>query len=184
MSVILIWQGGGPSHLDMWDLKPKAPAEFRGSFNPIASNLPGFEVGEHMPRIAQICDKLTVLRSVTHPDSGHESATHFLLTGYPPTNDIPSNEVPSYGSIVGKELGANSPVCRPTPRFPAPSQLGGGVSGRRAQPASKPWATPATTASRSATSPCRAASRWTAWNIAARCSAASTRSGATPTPRA
>ena len=49
LSVILIWQGGGPSHLDMWDLKPKAPAEFRGSFNPIPSILPGYEVGEHMP---------------------------------------------------------------------------------------------------------------------------------------
>jgi Protein of unknown function (DUF1501) len=124
MSVILIWQGGGPSHLDMWDLKPKAPAEFRGNFNPIATNLPGFEVGEHMPHIARVCDKLTVLRSVTHPDSGHESATHFLLTGYPPTNDIPSNEVPSYGSIVGKELGAKQPGLPPyaaVPRAPRSS---------------------------------------------------------------
>src|SRR5882724_7038237 len=56
MSVILIWQGGGPSHLDMWDLKPNAPSEFRGTFNPIKSNLPGYQVSEHMPRIAKICD--------------------------------------------------------------------------------------------------------------------------------
>jgi len=109
MNVILFWQGGGPSHIDMWDLKPQAPAEFRGTFNPIASNVPGLDVCEHMPRIAKICDKLCVLRSVTHGDSGHESATHTLLTGYKPTNDIPSNEVPSYGSIVAHEMGPKQP---------------------------------------------------------------------------
>lgn len=113
MSVILLWQGGGPSHLDMWDLKPDAPSEFRGTFQPISSNLKGCDVSEHMPQVAKICDKLAIVRSTTHGDSGHESASHFLLTGYPPTNDIPSNEVPSYGSIVAKEMG---PV---TPKFPA-----------------------------------------------------------------
>ena len=58
-----------------------------------------------MPRIAKICDKLTVVRSVSHGDAGHESASHTLLTGYKPTNDIPANEAPSYGSIVAKEMG-------------------------------------------------------------------------------
>ncbi|MBI3874406.1 MAG: DUF1501 domain-containing protein [Verrucomicrobia bacterium] len=105
LSVILLWQGGGPSHLDMWDLKPNAPSEFRGSFNPISTVIPGYQVCEHMPRIAKVVDRLAILRSVTHPDSGHESASHTLLTGYKPTNDIPSNEVPSYGSIVGYEMG-------------------------------------------------------------------------------
>src|SRR5580704_13675207 len=75
-SVILFWQGGGPSQLDMWDLKPDAPSEFRGTFNPINTNLDGLQVCEHMPRIAKVCDKLTILRSVTHGDAGHESATH------------------------------------------------------------------------------------------------------------
>src|SRR5207244_6329765 len=56
-------------------------------------------------RIAQVCDKLAILRSTTHPDGGHESASHFLLTGYKPTNDIPANEAPSYGSIIAKEMG-------------------------------------------------------------------------------
>jgi hypothetical protein len=105
MSVILFWQGGGPSQLDMWDLKPDAPSEFRGTFNPISTNLDGLQVSEHMPRIAKVCDKLSLIRSVTHGDAGHESATHTLLTGYKPTNDIPSNEAPSYGSIVAKEMG-------------------------------------------------------------------------------
>ncbi|HYG76255.1 MAG TPA: DUF1501 domain-containing protein [Planctomycetota bacterium] len=130
MSVILIWQGGGPSHLDMWDLKPQAPSEFRGTFNPIKTNLPGYQVCEHMPKIAQVCDKLTIIRSCTHPDSGHESASHMLLTGYKPTNDIPANEVPSYGSIVSKELGPKQPgfpayVSVPTaPRSSAAAYLG------------------------------------------------------------
>jgi Protein of unknown function (DUF1501) len=105
LSVILFWQGGGPSQLDTWDLKPDAPSEFRGSFNPISTNLDGLQVCEHMPRIAKICDKISLVRSVTHGDSGHESATHTLLTGYKPTNDIPANEAPSYGSIVAKEMG-------------------------------------------------------------------------------
>ncbi len=105
ISVILFWQGGGPSQIDMWDLKPDAPSEFRGTFNPINTNLDGLQVCEHMPRIAKICDKLTLLRSVTHGDAGHESASHTLLTGYKPTNDIPANEAPAYGSIVSKEMG-------------------------------------------------------------------------------
>ena len=124
LSVILLWQGGGPSHIDMWDLKPQAPSEFRGSFNPIRSNLSGYQVSEHMPRTAQVCDKLAILRSVTHPDSGHESATHMLLTGYKPTNDIPANEMPSYGSIVAKEMGPRAegfPSYVAVPRAPRSS---------------------------------------------------------------
>jgi hypothetical protein len=104
-SVILIWKGGGPSHLDMWDLKPEAPAEFRGEFKPIGTNVAGIDISEHLPLSARQMDKFSILRSVTHPDAGHESASHYLLTGYKPSNDIPSNEVPSYGSITAKERG-------------------------------------------------------------------------------
>ena len=134
LSVILVWQGGGPSHMDMWDLKPQAPSEFRGTFNPIKSNLPGYCVSEYMPRCAKICDKLAIIRSTTHPDSGHESASHMLLTGYKPTNDIPANEMPSYGSIVAKEMGSKkdgfpSYVALPTaPRSSAAAYLGVGYN--------------------------------------------------------
>lgn len=124
LSVILLWQGGGPSHMDMWDLKPQAPAEFRGTFNPISTSVPGYQVGEHMPKIAKVCDKLCVIRSCTHPDAGHESATHMLLTGYKPTNDIPAQEVPSYGSIVAKEKGpreAGYPAYVAVPQGPRSS---------------------------------------------------------------
>jgi len=108
-SVILIWKGGGPSHIDTWDLKPNAPQEYRGEFKPIATNVPGIQVSEHLPLSAKEMDKFAILRSVTHPDAGHESASHYLLTGYKPTNDIPSNEMPSYGSIVAKERGPRQP---------------------------------------------------------------------------
>ncbi|MBI3874920.1 MAG: DUF1501 domain-containing protein [Verrucomicrobia bacterium] len=124
LSVILLWQGGGPSHIDMWDLKPNAPSEFRGSFNPISTSIPGYQVSEHMPHIAKICDRLAILRSVSHPDSGHESASHMLLTGYKPTNDIPANEVPSYGSIVSYEMGPRVegfPAYACVPRAPKSS---------------------------------------------------------------
>ena len=130
MSVILVWQGGGPSHMDMWDMKPQSPSEFRGTFNPIKSNMPGYNVCEYMPNTAKICDKLAIMRSVTHPDSGHESATHMLLTGYKPSNDIPANEMPSYGSICSKELGPKLPgfpgyVAVPNaPRSSAAAYLG------------------------------------------------------------
>ena len=108
-SVILIWKGGGPSHIDTWDLKPNAPAEYRGEFKPIKTNVSGIEISEHLPLSARQMDKYSILRSVTHGDAGHESATHLLLTGYKPTNDIPSNEMPSYGSIVAKERGPRQP---------------------------------------------------------------------------
>lgn len=107
-SVILLWQPGGPSHIDMWDLKPEAPAEFRGEFKPINTCIPGYQVSEHLPKCAKIVDKICVVRSLTHGDSGHESASHALLTGYKPTNDIPANETPSYGSIVAHEMGAKA----------------------------------------------------------------------------
>jgi hypothetical protein len=133
-SVILIWKGGGPSHLDMWDLKPDAPVEYRGEFKPIPTNVPGIQVGEHLPLSAKVMDKFAILRSVTHPDSGHESASHYLLTGYRPTNDIPAQEMPSYGSITSRVRGPRRPglpayVAVPkTPRSASAGYLGVGYN--------------------------------------------------------
>src|SRR5947207_9494290 len=62
-SVIMLWQPGGPSHLDMWDMKPDAPLEYRGEFTSIPTNLSGYRVCEFMPKLAQMCDKLAILRS-------------------------------------------------------------------------------------------------------------------------
>jgi hypothetical protein len=119
-AVILLWLGGGPSHIDMYDLKPDAPAEFRGEFRPIATNVPGTHVSEHLPHEARIMDKISVVRSATHTNAGHGMGTHWMLTGYVPTIEINDNLNPSCGSIVARMRGANAPrmpayVCVPNP---------------------------------------------------------------------
>jgi hypothetical protein len=80
-SVILIFLTGAPSHLDMFDLKPEAPAEVRGTFQPIATQTAGIEICEHLPRLAIRSDKYAVIRSMTHGLPSHEHATHMVLTG-------------------------------------------------------------------------------------------------------
>lgn len=119
-AVILIWLGGGPSHLDMYDLKPEAPTEFRGEFKEIATNVPGTRIGEHLPFESQLMDKMSVVRSVTHTNAGHGMGSHWMLTGYVPTVEINDNHNPSCGSVVAKMRGANAPrlpsyVCLPNP---------------------------------------------------------------------
>jgi len=104
-SVIVVFQAGGPSHLETWDMKPQAPVEYRGEFDSIATDLPGYRVGEYMPRLSQQCGKLSILRSVFHDQGEHGQACHTVLTGYRPTKGDPGNEFPSVGSIVSKELG-------------------------------------------------------------------------------
>src|SRR5947207_15985373 len=77
-SVILIWQAGGPSHIDMYDLKPNAPSEVRGEFKPIRTNVPGIQIGEHLPRQAKVMDKLAVLRSAYHTNAGHGMGAQWM----------------------------------------------------------------------------------------------------------
>lgn len=105
-SCILIFYYGGPSHLDTWDTKPLAPREIRGEFQPIATRVPGFHVGEHLPRCARITDKLAVIRSLHHPMRNHNSAAVEALCGRTPLrgdlellNDDP-NSVPCYGAAL------------------------------------------------------------------------------------
>ena len=108
-SVILIYQAGGPSHLDMYDLKPNAPVEVRGEFKPIATNVPGIQIGEHLPMQSTIMDKLAIVRSGTHTNAGHGMGSQWMLTGYQPTLEVNDNIYPSTGSIVAKMKGANDP---------------------------------------------------------------------------
>jgi hypothetical protein len=119
-AVILLWLGGGPSHIDMYDLKPEAPVEFRGEFGAIPTNVPGIRVGEHLPLQARHMDKMAVVRSVMHTNAGHGMGTHWMLTGYVPTIEINDNLNPSCGSVVARMRGANAPrlpayVCLPSP---------------------------------------------------------------------
>ncbi|HXT58853.1 MAG TPA: DUF1501 domain-containing protein [Pirellulales bacterium] len=80
-SCILVYLLGGPPHQDMWDLKPEAPAEIRGPFKPVATNVPGLEICEHLPRLAQMADKYAVVRSVSHPNNNHTPMIYYTLTG-------------------------------------------------------------------------------------------------------
>jgi uncharacterized protein (DUF1501 family) len=80
-SCILVYLLGGPPHLDMWDLKPEAPAEIRGPFRPIATTLPGVRICEHLPRLAQLTDKYSIIRSVSHPNNNHTPMIYYTLTG-------------------------------------------------------------------------------------------------------
>ena len=131
-SVILIWKGGGPSHLDMWDLKPDAPVEYRGEFKPIPTNVAGIQVGEHLPLSAKVMDKFSIIRSVTHPDSGHESASHYLLTGYRPDQRHPraGDAQLRLDRLTGPGSATAGPAgLRDRPQI-APQQRGG-LPGRR-----------------------------------------------------
>jgi hypothetical protein len=120
--VIVIFLQGGLSHMDSWDLKPFAPAEYCGEFQPIATSVSGFSICEHMPELAKRADRYSVLRSVHHGTPSHEAAIHWTLTGYdyPGANTTTKNRniKPAMGSIVSRVLGTNRPglpgyVCVP-----------------------------------------------------------------------
>jgi hypothetical protein len=99
---ILLWLDGGPSHLETFDLKPDAPSEVRGPFQPIRTRVPGTYVCELLPRTAGIADRIAIVRSVTSPLGEHALANHYLLTGYQPT---PVLEYPSYGAVLAQVRG-------------------------------------------------------------------------------
>jgi hypothetical protein len=104
---LLIYLFGGPSHIDIWDLKPHAPEGFRGEFRPIASNVPGLRICEHLPQLARHADKFCLIRSMTHPHPRHGWGLYYMLTGKrhsrpdldaPPTPD----DFPGFGALVSK----------------------------------------------------------------------------------
>lgn len=104
-SVLFLYQFGGPSHLDMFDMKPDAPQGIRGPHKAISSNVPGIQVSEHLPRMAKVMDKVTLIRSMTHTMVNHNSAAYYALSGHaPPTDDIRLKDTldlfPAYGSVV------------------------------------------------------------------------------------
>src|SRR5262245_39473652 len=82
VSLIFVFLHGGLSTIDTFDLKPDAPAEFRGDFNPIATNVTGLQVCEHLPHVAKGMDQISLIRSFRHHNSDHGPADHYMLTGY------------------------------------------------------------------------------------------------------
>src|SRR2546426_8000407 len=94
-SVIMICLGGGPSHIDTYDMKPSAPAEIRGEFRPIKTNVPGMQISELLPRQAKIADKFAVVRTVTWQEPDHQRIE--IFTGFPKRE-----RRPSFGSYVSR----------------------------------------------------------------------------------
>jgi len=118
--VIMVLLPGGPTHLDTFDLKPDAPAEIRGEFRPIASNVPGLEICELLPRLAQAADKFTVIRSLIGFRDDHN--THWCSTGWeshpamdssPIVAGFPPGDWPSLGSVLSRSLGMRVPGVPP-----------------------------------------------------------------------
>jgi uncharacterized protein (DUF1501 family) len=101
-SCIVLFMWGGPAQQDTWDPKPDAPEQFRGEFKPISTSVPGLQICEHLPRLAQRADKLCLIRSMTHPDVNHLTATHHLLTGKPAPPGPRSDDWPNYGAVLSK----------------------------------------------------------------------------------
>ncbi len=97
-SCIFIFQYGGLSQLDSWDPKPNGPSEIRGPYQPIATSVPGFRVGELMPKLAKLADRYAVIRSMSHSVPIHDVANRMLLAG----QSLPALDAPSFGSIVTK----------------------------------------------------------------------------------
>ena len=114
-SVLVVFASGGQSQIDTWDPKPDAPAEMRGAFRPVATSVPGTRFCEHLPRLARLAHKFTVVRSMAHDDLDHGSACYLSLTGqfHPRKSSNPPprpTDYPTLGAIVRR--------LRPTTRLP------------------------------------------------------------------
>ncbi len=111
-SVILFWLSGGPGHLETWDPKPAAPAEYRGPFGAIDTNVPGIQLGELLPEQARIMDRLAIVRTVRHGTGDHTKGNHWMLTGFEgPAFNAPDNRRqrrPSMGAAVSMVRGPNA----------------------------------------------------------------------------
>jgi uncharacterized protein (DUF1501 family) len=119
-SCIVVYQYGGLSQLDSWDPKPDAPAEVRGPYRPIPTAVPGFRVGELMPRLARIADKYAVVRSMTHRVPVHDVANRMLLAG----QSLPPADAPAFGSVVAKL----KPGTAAVPSYVWLQKFGGGAA--------------------------------------------------------
>jgi hypothetical protein len=110
---IILWMRGGPSHIDMWDPKPDAPAEYRGEFGVKPTRVPGITLSDMLPMCGRCMDKWSIVRSLYHHDAGHSSGDQICFTGYAAGPNPDENAYPSCGSIVSRQLGGQ------TPRLPA-----------------------------------------------------------------
>ncbi len=119
-SCIMLWMGGGPATIDMWDLKPGQPTG--GEFKPIGTSLPGLEISEHLPMMAKEMKSLAVVRSMSTKEADHNRGRYYMHTGYVPNPNI---EHPSYGAVIAHELAAKVPELE----IPPFVSVGGGSEG-------------------------------------------------------
>jgi hypothetical protein len=109
-SCILIWMDGGPTHFETFDPKPDAPAEIRGEFRPISTNVRGMQICEHLPKLAAIGNKYSIIRSVCHNQGNHGAGNHYMMTGAPPRIPVGCGAFvsyhPSLGSVAAHERSA------------------------------------------------------------------------------
>jgi hypothetical protein len=122
-SVIMVWLGGGPATIDMWDLKPNAPEGIRGEFRQIPTRADGVQISEHLPRMAEVANKVTIVRSLAHTIPAHGPATVFMTTGNRPT---PALQYPALGSLVTRLL----PAARGVPPYVTFNELRNGSAGQ------------------------------------------------------
>ncbi len=106
-AVLLIWLDGGPSHMDLYDMKPDAPAEYRGIWQPIRTNVPGIEISELFPLQAKVADKFSIIRSLHHNSGDHFTGGHRMLTGRGGASGADTTgKYPSFGSIASRVCGS------------------------------------------------------------------------------
>ena len=114
-STILIWLSGGPSHIDLWDMKPNAPAEYRGEFQPIDTTAPDIQLCEHLPHLAKQAHHLAIVRSLGHYGRGpndHHPGYYYNLTGHPPGPSFPNSRqaLPDDWPYIGSVVDAKRPA--------------------------------------------------------------------------
>ena len=126
-SVILIWLQGGPSHMETYDMKPDAPAEYRGECRPISTVAPGMELCEHLPLHAKVADKFVLIRSISHGFGNHAAGAGRVLSGYEPFRLLdPQAQYPCLGPVVSKMLDGRRDPAMPRYVASAPNVYGGG----------------------------------------------------------
>lgn len=109
-SVVWLWLGGGPTHIETFDPKMSAPAEFRSAVGATRTNVPGIEIGGVFTRMARVADKMAFVRSFAHNNSGHGGGSHWVMTGYnfPQADQGQTQNKPGIGAILARHRGANS----------------------------------------------------------------------------
>lgn len=122
-SVILVWLAGGPATIDMWDIRPNAPENIRGEFRQVPTSAPGIQISEHLPRMARVMDKTTLIRSFAHTIPSHATATVWMTSGNKPT---PAVQYPAMGSLVSRLM----PPAQGVPPYISFNELRNGNAGQ------------------------------------------------------